>query len=143
MAEAAKLQEAMALGAQKAQLARAPESGGDAGQSGIVTAAQADAEGEIGRGGANDATRPDDEIEAGRGDADGVAQPVAGEETSGGTQELPAGQRGVEGVKEEESVPRAPAMEETCIPEPARAGDEGTVAAATAQMASQNVVPVL
>ena len=47
VAEATKLQEAMARGAQKAQLARAPESGGDAGQSGVVTAAQADAEGEV------------------------------------------------------------------------------------------------
>ena len=49
VAEAAKLQEAMARGAQKAQLARAPESGGDAGQSGVVMAARADAEEEVGR----------------------------------------------------------------------------------------------
>ena len=74
VAEAAKLQEAMARGAQKAQQARAPESGGDTGQSGVVTAAQADAEREVGRGGAHDATRPDVEIEASRGDADWVAQ---------------------------------------------------------------------
>ena len=41
----------------------------------------------------------------------------------------------------EESAPRAPAVEETCIPEIARAGDEGVVAAAMAQMAPENVVP--
>ena len=34
-------------------------------------------------------------------------------------------------------------MEETCILEPARAGDEGVVAAATMQMAPENVVPFL
>ena len=34
-------------------------------------------------------------------------------------------------------------MEETCVPEPARAGDEGTVAAATALTAPENVVPVV
>ena len=44
---------------------------------------------------------------------------------------------------EEDSAPRAPAVEETCIPEPARAGDEGVVVAATAQMAPENVVPVV
>ena len=48
---------------------------------------------------------------------------------------------GVEGVTEEESAPRAPAVEETCVPEPARAGDEGVVAAATAQTAPENVAP--
>ena len=57
VAEAAKLQEAMARGGQKAQQVRARESRGDAGQGGAVTAAQADAEGEVDRGGANDATR--------------------------------------------------------------------------------------
>jgi len=85
VAEAAKLQEAMARGAQKAQQAREPESRGDAGPGGAVTAAQADAEGEVDRGGANGATRPDVEVEAGRGDADSAARSVAGEgETSGG-----------------------------------------------------------
>ena len=98
----------MARGAQKAQQARAPESGGDAGQSGVVTAAQADAEREVGRGGANDATRPDVEIEAGRGDADSAAQPVAGGETGGGAQERPTSQREVE----------------TLVLEPPRAGVE-------------------
>ena len=48
---------------------------------------------------------------------------------------------GVECVTEEESAPRAPAVEETCVPKPARAGDEGVVAAATAQTALENVVP--
>ena len=118
MAEAAKLQEAMARGAQKAQQARAPESSGDAGQGGAGTAAQADAEGEIDRGGANDATRPDVEVGAGQNDTDCAAQLVAGEgETSGGAQECPASQigvetlvlepprAGVEGVAEEEPVP--------------------------------------
>ena len=66
VAEAAKLQEAMARGAQKAQQARAPESRGDAGQGGAITAAQADADGEVDRGGANDATWPDVEVGAGR-----------------------------------------------------------------------------
>ena len=84
VAEAAKLQEAMARGAQKALQARAPESRGDAGWGGAVTAAEADAEGEVGRGGANDATRPDVEVEAGRGDADSTARPVAGEGETGG-----------------------------------------------------------
>ena len=32
-------------------------------------------------------------------------------------------------------------MEETCVPEPTRAGDEGVVAVATAQMAPENMVP--
>ena len=50
---------------------------------------------------------------------------------------------GVDGVTEEESTLRAPAVEETCVPEPARAGDEGVVAAATAQMARENVEPVV
>ena len=89
VAEAAKLQKAMARGAQKAQQARAPESGGDAGQSGVVTAAQDDAEGEVSRGGANDATRPDVEIEADRGDADSAAQPVAGGEIGGSRRSAP------------------------------------------------------
>ena len=117
VAEAAKLQEAMARGAQKAQLARALESGGDAGQSGVVTVAQADAEEEVGWGGADDAARPDIEIEAGRGDADSAAQPVAGGGAGRGMQEHPASQT-------------APAMEETHIPEPARTEDEGAAAAA-------------
>ena len=84
VAEAAKLQEAMARGAQKAQQARAPESRGDASQGGTVTASQADAEGEVDRGGANDATLPDVEVGAGRDDADSAAWPVAGEGETGG-----------------------------------------------------------
>ena len=47
---------------------------------------------------------------------------------------------GVEGIAEEESAPRAPAMEETCIPEPAEARDDGA-AALTAQTAPESVVP--
>ena len=63
-AEAVKLREAVARGAQEAQLARAQEGGGDAGQGGAAAAARADAE-ETGRGGAESATRPD--VEAGKG----------------------------------------------------------------------------
>ena len=80
VAEAVKLQEAMARGAQKAQHARTPECRGDAGQGGAVTAAQADAEGEVDRGGANDATWPD----------------VGEGETGEGAQECPASQIWVE-----------------------------------------------
>ena len=125
MAEAAKLQEPMAHGAQKAQLARAPESGGDAGQSGVVLAAWADAEEEADRGGAESAARLD--VEAGEGGAGSVAQPEArgGGGAGGEVQERPASQRegetlapepsraGVEGVTDVESAPRAPVMEET------------------------------
>ena len=50
---------------------------------------------------------------------------------------------GVEGVTEEESAPRAPGAEETCVPEPAGARDDGVVAAVTAQTAPENVVPVV
>ena len=83
VAEAAKLWEAMARGAQAAQQARAPGNGCNAGQSGVEAAAQADAMGEAGRGGADDATRPDIEVEASRDDADCAARPVA-EEGAGG-----------------------------------------------------------
>ena len=51
VAEAAKLQEAMARGAQKAQQARATGSRGDASQGSTVTAAQADVEWDVDRGG--------------------------------------------------------------------------------------------
>jgi hypothetical protein len=50
---------------------------------------------------------------------------------------------GVEGVMEEESAPRVPAVEKTCVPEPAEAGDKGVVAVATAQTAPVNMVPVV
>jgi hypothetical protein len=93
VAEAAKLQEATARGAQKAQLARAPGSGGDAGQSGVVTVAQADAEEEVGQGGVDDAARLNVEIEAGRGDADSAAQLVAGGGAGGDAPEHPVGRR--------------------------------------------------
>ena len=50
---------------------------------------------------------------------------------------------GVEGVTEEESAPRAPAVEEIFVPEPAGARDDGVVAAVTAQTALENMVPVV
>src|SRR6185369_11371655 len=50
---------------------------------------------------------------------------------------------GVESVTEKESAPRVPIVEETCVPEPARAWDGGVVAAATAQTTPENVVPVV
>ena len=49
----------------------------------------------------------------------------------------------VEGVTEEESAPRAPAVEETCVPGPAGARDDDVVAMVTAQTALDNVVPVV
>ena len=96
VAEAVNLQEAMARGAQTAQQARVPESGGDAGQSGVVTAAQADAKVEVGRGSADDAARPDVEIEAGRDDTDSTAQPVEGGGAGEDALECPASQMEVE-----------------------------------------------
>ena len=72
-----------------------------------------------------------------------------------GAQERPASQievetlilepprAGVEGVTEEESAPRAPAVEETYVPEPAGARDDGVVAAVMAQTAPENVVLVV
>ena len=44
---------------------------------------------------------------------------------------------------EVESAPRAPVVEETRVPEPARAGDEGAAAAATAQTVPENMEPVV
>jgi len=58
VAEAAKLREAIARGAQAAQQARAPGNGCDAGQSGAEAAAPADAVGEASRGGSDGAARP-------------------------------------------------------------------------------------
>ena len=147
VAEAAKLWEAMARGAQAAQHARAPGNGGDAGQSGAEAAAPADAVGEAGRGGTDDAARPDVEAEVGRSGADSAARPVAEEGAGGSAQERPASQTevetlvpeppraGVEGVTEE-SAPRAPVMEEAHVSVPAEAQDEGVVAAVTAPAAS-------
>jgi len=152
VAEAAKLRVAMARGAQQA---RAPGNGGDAGQSGVKAAAQAEAVGETGWGGADDAARPDVEVGAGRSDADGVAWPVAKKGASGGAQEHPASQTemetlvpeppraGVEGVAEEDSASSAPVAEETRVLVSAEAQDEGVVAAVTAQAAPENVVPVV
>ena len=155
VAEAANLWEAMTRGAQAAQQARAPGNGGDAGQSGVEAAAQAETMGEAGRGGADDATRPDVEVEAGRSDADSAARPVA-EGAGGDAQERPASQTEMEtlvpeppraGVKgdaeEEESAPRAPVAEETRVSVPAEARDEGVVAAMTAQAAPESLMPVV
>ena len=51
---------------------------------------------------------------------------------------------GVEGVaEEEESAPRAPLVEETHVSVPAKARDEGDVAATTAQTAPESMVPVV
>ena len=70
-AGAEKLREAMARGALEAQLARAQEGGGDAGQSGAATATQADAEEEDTRGGTENAARTN--VEASECGAVGVA----------------------------------------------------------------------
>ena len=85
---------------------------------------------------------------------DSSARPVAGEgEIGGGAQERPASQigaetlvletprAGVEGVAGEESAPGVPVKEETCVPEPAGARDDGVVAAV--QAAPENVAPVV
>ena len=102
--------------------------------------------------GADDTARPDAEVEAGQCDADSAAQPVAGG-AGGAAQERPASQRevetlvleppraGVEGAMEEELVLRAPTVEETRVPEPARFGDDGAAAAETAQTTPKNVLP--
>ena len=76
VAEAAKLREAMARGAQAAQQARVQEEEGDVGQRGAEAAAQADDAEETGRGSADGATRPDIEDEVGQGDAASAARPV-------------------------------------------------------------------
>jgi len=167
VAEAAKLQEAMARGSLESQLARARESGGDTGQSGAAEATRAEAVDEAGRGGVERAAQP--EVEAGRGGADAAAQPevgtgegeagnaaqpeTGGAGAGGGAQERPTSQRegetlilepaGAEGVTEEESALRAPAVEETHVPEPARAGDKGAAAAAMEQAMPASMVPVV
>ena len=143
VAEAAKLREAMARGAQAAQQARAPGNGGDAGQSGIGAATPADAAGEVSRGSADDAARTDIEAEVDRSGADSAAQPVAEEGSGGGAQECPASQveaetlvpgppgAGVEGVVEE-SAQGAPMVEEAHVLVPTEGQGEGVVAAMTA-----------
>ncbi|XP_039778444.1 uncharacterized protein LOC120645766 [Panicum virgatum] len=140
VAEAAKLQAAMAQGTQAAQQALAPGNGGDAGQSGAETAAPADAMGEAGRGGADDAARPVVEAEVGWTGADSTAWPVAEEGSGGGAQERPASQTeaetlvpgppgaGVEGAAEEKLAPRAPVAEEARVSGPTEARDESVVA---------------
>ncbi|XP_039818690.1 translation initiation factor IF-2-like [Panicum virgatum] len=152
-AGAVKLRETMARGAQEAQLARAQEGGGDAGQSGAAAATRVDADKEAGRGDAGSAARPD--VEAGEGGADGAALLEVGGGTGRDAQEHPASREqeetpapeppraGVEGATAVASVPTALVVEETRISGPARAGDEGAAVAATAQMAPENVAPVV
>ena len=155
VAEAAKLWEAMARGAQAAQQARAQEDGGDVGQSGAKATAQADDVGETGRGGADGAARPDIEVEAGQGDAASTARPVSGGETGGGAEERPAGhaevetlvleppRAEVEGVAEEEMTLRASGVEGAPVSEPTEAQDEGIIAAVPVQTAQGSIVPVV
>ena len=125
----------------------AQEEEGDAGQSGAEAAAPAaDAE-ETSQGGVDGAALAVTGVDAGQGNAASAAQPDTGGETGGGAQERPADhvevetlvleplRAGVEGVTEEESAPRALAVEETCVPEPAGAQDDGVVAVVTAQTA--------
>ena len=50
---------------------------------------------------------------------------------------------GVEGVAEEKSAPRVPAVEETRVSVLAEARDEGVVGATTTQAAPESVVPVV
>jgi len=159
VAEAAKLREAMARGAQAAQQARAPGNGDDDGQSGMGAATLADAVGEASRGGADNAARPVVEAEVGRSGADSAARPVAEEGSGGDAQERPASQAEaetlvpgplgarVEGVAEE-SAQRAPIVEEAHVSVPAEGQDEGVVAVmmaqtVTAQAAADNVIPVV
>ncbi|XP_039827441.1 uncharacterized PE-PGRS family protein PE_PGRS54-like [Panicum virgatum] len=154
-AEAAKLQEAMAWGAQSAQQTRAQESGNDAGQSSAAAATRADTEEVSGRGGAGNAARPDVEVEpshgdandatrtktgddAGRGVAGDAAQPGAGGGGIGGdAQERPTSREegetlapgpsgaGGKGATVAAMAPTSPVVEETLVPEPTKAGDEG------------------
>jgi hypothetical protein len=154
-ARAVRLHEAVARGTLESQLARALESGGVAGQSSVVMAARADAKEEAGRGGADAAARPNVEVEACRGDADSAAQPVAGEGAGGDSserltsrreEETPASEpprAGVEGGTEEESAPGALVVEESLVPELARAGDEGAVVMVTVHTAPGNIEPVV
>jgi len=93
VAEAAKLREAMARGAQAAQQARAPGNGDDDGQSGMGAATLADAVGEASRGGADNAARPVVEAEVGRTGADSAARPVAEEGSGGGGRSAPLARR--------------------------------------------------
>ena len=50
---------------------------------------------------------------------------------------------GIDGAMEQESALRALAMEETRIPEPARAGDEGAAAAMMERAAPEDAVPLV
>jgi len=145
----------MARGTQAAQQARAPGNGGDAGQSGVVTTALADAVGDAGQGGTDNVARPDVKAEAGRGDADSAARPDAEEGAGGDAQEHPASQTemesfvpeapmaGVEGVAEGELAPEAPEVEEAHVSVPTEAEGRDDVAAVSAQTAPEIVVPVV
>ena len=82
-----KLREVVARGALEAQLARAQEGGGDAGQGGAAAAARVDAEEEAGRGGAEIAARPD--IEAGEGGANSATSRKQEEELVGRRRSAP------------------------------------------------------
>jgi hypothetical protein len=110
VAEAAKLQEAMARGAQAAQQARAQEEEGDVSRSGAGAAAQADYAEETGRGDADGAAQAVIEVEAGQGDAASAARPDTGGETGGGVQERPA-----DNVEAETLVLEPPRAEVECI----------------------------
>ncbi|XP_039812117.1 uncharacterized protein LOC120675093 [Panicum virgatum] len=116
--KAEKLREAVAQGTLESQLARAQEGGGDAGQGEAATAAQADTEREACR-----VTR--------RAPPSRALEPA-------GAERMPPPSR-----KQEKEELGAPVMEETRIPEPARAGDEGAAAEAAAQAAPENVEPVV
>ena len=119
VAEAAKLREVVARGAQAAQQARAQEEEGDGSRSGAEVAAQADDAEETGRGGAGDAAQVAIEVEAGQGDAASAARPDMEGEAGGGAQEHPASQ----------------AEEDTLVHEPPRAEGEGVAEEETAQEA--------
>ena len=100
-------------------------------------------------------TRPDVEVEAGRGNTDSAARPVAGEGAGGDAPECPACQievetlvlepprPGVEGATEVESAPWALVVEETRVPKPKRAGDEGIAAEVMVKMAPMSTAPVV
>ena len=98
MAEAAKLQAAMARGTQAAQQALAPGNGGDAGQSGAEATAPVDTAGDASRGGADDAARPVVEEGSGGG-ALGYGGGASQAEVETLVSEPP--RAGVEGVAEE------------------------------------------
>ena len=96
--------------------------------------------GEAGRGGAVGAAQPVVGAKVGRSGADSAARPVAEDGSTASAQERPANQMevetlvpeslraGAEGIAEE-SVQRAPMVEETHVLAPGEAQDVGVVAA--------------